>query len=175
MAITNQERIGKAMELLREGLVPFVEREMLRPGPNLSQREKRLKGIAREAKLTNKPLLEWDVSGLLRLMSESWYEAFASALGYAEQALVTELRGVRNDWAHQKPFTSDNTDRALDSMARLLTAVSAAQADEVTKMRLELRRLVYDEQALVTELRGVRNDWAHQKPFTGENTDRALD
>jgi predicted AAA+ superfamily ATPase len=31
-------------------------------------------------------------------------------------------------------------------MARLLTAISAAEADEVTKMRLELRRLVYDEQ-----------------------------
>ena len=27
MAITNQERIGKAMELLRAGLCPFVERE----------------------------------------------------------------------------------------------------------------------------------------------------
>ena len=44
MALTNQERVAKAMELLREGLVPFVEREMLRPGPNLDQREKRLKG-----------------------------------------------------------------------------------------------------------------------------------
>lgn len=28
MAITNQERVGKAMELLRAGLAPFVEREM---------------------------------------------------------------------------------------------------------------------------------------------------
>jgi len=28
MAITNQERVGKAMELLRDGLRPFVEREM---------------------------------------------------------------------------------------------------------------------------------------------------
>jgi len=27
MAITNQERVGKAMELLRAGLAPFVERE----------------------------------------------------------------------------------------------------------------------------------------------------
>lgn len=27
MAITNQERVGKAMELLRQGLAPFVERE----------------------------------------------------------------------------------------------------------------------------------------------------
>ena len=146
MAITNHERVGKAMELLRTGLAPFVEREILRPGPNLNQREKRFRGIAKEARLTDKPLSEWDVAGLLRLMSESWYEAFASTLGYGEQALVTELRGVRNDWAHQKPLTSDNTDRALDSMARLLTAISAAEADEVTQMRLELRRLVYDEQ-----------------------------
>ena len=27
MAITNQERVGKAMDLLRAGLSPFVERE----------------------------------------------------------------------------------------------------------------------------------------------------
>ncbi len=27
MAITNQERVGKAMELLKAGLAPFVERE----------------------------------------------------------------------------------------------------------------------------------------------------
>jgi len=27
MAITNQERIGKAMDLLRQGLAPFVDRE----------------------------------------------------------------------------------------------------------------------------------------------------
>ena len=28
MAITNHERVGKALELLRDGLQPFVEREM---------------------------------------------------------------------------------------------------------------------------------------------------
>jgi hypothetical protein len=27
MAITNQERVGKAMELLRTGIAPFIERE----------------------------------------------------------------------------------------------------------------------------------------------------
>ena len=27
MALSNQERVGKAMELLRAGLAPFVERE----------------------------------------------------------------------------------------------------------------------------------------------------
>ena len=28
MAITNQERVGKALELLKAGLGPFVEREL---------------------------------------------------------------------------------------------------------------------------------------------------
>ena len=28
MAITNHERVGKAMELLKDGLGPFVEREL---------------------------------------------------------------------------------------------------------------------------------------------------
>jgi hypothetical protein len=50
-------------------------------------------------------------------------------------------------WAHQEPFTGDDTDRALDSIARLLTAVSAPQADELNKMKMELRRLIFEEQA----------------------------
>ena len=28
MAVTNQERIGKMLDLLKEGLTPFVEREL---------------------------------------------------------------------------------------------------------------------------------------------------
>jgi hypothetical protein len=28
MAITNKERVGRALDLLKEGLYPFVEREM---------------------------------------------------------------------------------------------------------------------------------------------------
>src|SRR5690606_4490212 len=47
---------------------------------------------------------------------------------------------------HQESFSSDDADRALDSVARLLSAVSAPEADAVTKMKLELRRLVYEEQ-----------------------------
>ena len=146
MAITNHERINKAMELLRAGLAPFVEREMLQPGPTLTQRQAKIDSIAKFTGFTGKPFSEWDAGGVLRLMGESWSDAFGHTLGYAEQALVTELRGVRNDWAHQKSFTSNDTDRALDSMARLLTAVSAPQADEVNKMKFELRRLTFDEQ-----------------------------
>src|SRR6185437_3720709 len=44
------------------------------------------------------------------------------------------------------PFSSDDADRALDSMGRLLAAIAAPQADEIGKMKMELRRLIFDEQ-----------------------------
>src|SRR4029450_9901916 len=85
-------------------------------------------------------------AGLLKLMWETWKDVFGRTLGRAERSLVQELRDWRNKWAHQEPFSSDDADRALDSIARLLTAVSAPQADDVDRMKRELRRLIFDEQ-----------------------------
>jgi len=145
MALTNQERVGKAMELLRQGLAPFAEREF----KNLHKAQgpaEALRYMGEDRLLAKKPLAEWDVAALLKLMWESWNEVFGKTLGRAERSLVQELRDWRNKWAHQEPFSSDDADRALDSMTRLLTAVSAPQADEVGKMKMELRRLTFDEQ-----------------------------
>src|SRR5215510_5504129 len=89
---------------------------------------------------------EWDSAALLRLMWEAWNDVFRNILGQAERTLVSELRDVRNKWAHQNPFSSDDADRGLDSAERLLTAVSAPQADDVRKMKIELRWTVFDEQ-----------------------------
>ena len=70
----------------------------------------------------------------------------AARLGPAERSLVSELRDLRNKWAHQQTFSSDDAYRALDSAGRLLTAVSAPQSDEIEKMKMELLRLRFDEQ-----------------------------
>lgn len=145
MAITNQERVGKAMELLRQGLAPFAEREFR----NVHKEQvgaAALRHMGDDRLLTKKPIPDWDVAALLKLMWEAWNEVFGRTLGRAERSLVQELRDWRNKWAHQEPFSSDDADRALDSMARLLTAVSAPQADDVAKMKVELRRLMFDEQ-----------------------------
>jgi len=41
MALTNRERIGKALELLREGLMPYLQREMeAQYGPEWIERAK---------------------------------------------------------------------------------------------------------------------------------------
>ncbi len=146
MAVTNQERVGKAMELLRAGLAPFVEREVQSAIKAGTVRMDAVRRFAEDPILSNKPIEQWDVAGLLKLMWETWNDVFRRTLGFAERSLVSELRDVRNKWAHQEPFSSDDTDRALDSMNRLLAAISAPQADEVGKMKMELRRLVFDEQ-----------------------------
>jgi predicted AAA+ superfamily ATPase len=53
---------------------------------------------------------------------------------------------VRNKWAHQQTFSSDDAYRALDSTGRLLTAVSAPESQEADKLKMELLRVRFDEQ-----------------------------
>jgi predicted AAA+ superfamily ATPase len=146
MAITNQERVGKAMDLLRQGLAPFIEREVQSAVKAGSVRMEAVRRFAEDPNLGKKPVAQWDSAGLLKLMWETWNDVFGRTLGRAERSLVQELRDWRNKWAHQEPFSSDDADRALDSMTRLLAAVSAPQADEIGRMKMELRRLVFDEQ-----------------------------
>jgi hypothetical protein len=146
MAITNHERVGKAMDLLRAGLAPFVEREVQAAAKTGTVRIDAVQRFAEDPLLGKRPIAQWDVAGLLRLMWETWNEVFGRTLGRAERSLVQELRDWRNKWAHQEPFSSRDAERAMDSMVRLLTAVSAKEADEVDRMMMELRRLTIEEQ-----------------------------
>ena len=155
MAITNQERVGKALELLKAGLGPFVERELQNKIKARVVHMDTIRRFADDPHLTDKPVDQWDVAALLKLMWETWNDVFRTVLGRAERSLVNEIRDQRNKWAHQDSFSSDDADRTLDSIARLLTAVSASQADEVNRMKTELRRLVFEEQARSERRRGA--------------------
>src|SRR5437899_5214994 len=146
MATTNRERVGKALDLLKAGLGPFVEREFknLYGDQALAEAQKLMMSERLDA---NRPFAAWDAAVLLRLMWEAWNSVFRRILGQAERTLVSELRDVRNRWAHQEAFSTDDAYRALDSIVRLLQAVSAPEADEVEKQKQELLRVRFDEQA----------------------------
>ena len=147
MAITNRERVGKAMDLLRDGLGPFAQREFSNEfGPKDALAGAQSYFHHGSLLSTGGALTDWDSAALLRLMTFAWKDVFQHTLGHSERSLVGELWDWRNKWAHQHRFSSDDAERALDSAARLLTAISASQADEVAQMRLELRSLVIDEQ-----------------------------
>lgn len=171
MAITNHERVGKALDLLREGLTPFVEREMKAQHQQLWFEElKSAVSPAQASLFGSEDDPKWDIAAVLAVMWNRWRETFGRTLGRAERSMVQELRDIRNLWAHQQTFSSDDADRALDSAERLLMAVSAPQAEEVRKMKLDLRRLVFDEQvrgerrkstglALESTVTGVLKPW----------------
>jgi predicted AAA+ superfamily ATPase len=146
MAITNHERVGKALEIFRNGIAPYVDREVKSAVQSGALSPQAVKGFLDDPMLADKPIGQFDVSALMKLMWDTWNDVFRRTLSFAQRSLVSEVRTFRNDWAHQRPFSSDDTDRALDSMERLLTAVSAAEAEDVRRMKIELRRLVADEQ-----------------------------
>ena len=146
MAVTNRDRVGSAMDALKAGLVPFISREFINHHRGRSPAV--LQQVLGESVVDAKRhLAGLDVAGLLRVMWESWNEVYRDALGRAERSLVSELREVRNRWAHQEAFSSDDAYRALDSTHRLLTAVSASETAEVESMKMELLRVRFDEQA----------------------------
>jgi hypothetical protein len=145
MAITNHDRVGKALELLKTGMAPFVEREF--QNAYKSDAKSQAESLLGEDRLlANKSISDWDVAALLRLMWEGWRGVFRRTLGNAERSLLSELREHRNKWAHQENFSSDDAYRALDSAGRLLAAVSAPQAQDIENMKMELLRVRFDEQ-----------------------------
>jgi len=156
VAITNHERVGKMLDLLRDGLRPFIERELKAQYQQLWLEE--VRATLSHQQLTfagteDKP--HWDIAAILAVMWNQWNEVFRKTLGQAERTLVSELRDTRNKWAHQRPFSTDDAYRALDSAARLLAAVSAPEADEVEKMKMELLRVRFDEQVRTEKRRSA--------------------
>jgi predicted AAA+ superfamily ATPase len=148
MAISNHERVGKAMELLREGLAPFVERELKTEYGEQTWFEETKRTLTQQqlkfVQKKGKP--EWDVAMLLTVLWNNWEKVFRKTLGRAERSFVSELGDTRNKWAHQQAFSTDDAYRVLDSIGRLLTAVSAPQSADLEKMKMELLRLRFDEQ-----------------------------
>src|SRR6266700_5296759 len=147
MAQSNHERVGKALEILNTGLKPFVEREMLAKYGTRWQYEA-VRSLREQHFSDDGQNVHLDTQGLLLIMWDQWHEVFKNVLGHAERSLVSELREARNKWAHKEAFSTDDAYRTLDSVQRLLSAVSAAsQAGEVERQRQELLRLRFDEQA----------------------------
>ncbi len=144
--MTNHERAGRALELLRQGLGPFVEREVRHALEHGALSPEALRRFLEDPLLAQKEIASWDAAGLLKLMWDTWNEVFRRTLGAAERTLVSELREWRRRWAHQEPFSSDDAYRVLDSAARLLAAISAPQVAELERMKMELLRVRFDEQ-----------------------------
>jgi len=138
MALSNYDRVGKTMEILKKGLAPFVEREVYARLSAKDAEEMIADFADADRKLAGKSIDRWDVAALLNFMWIKWNEIYSRTLGNAERSLLSELRENRNKWAHQDTFTTDDAYRVLDSASRLLTAFSAPEAEEIERSKNEL-------------------------------------
>ena len=146
MALTTKERIGRGLELVREGLIPFVESRLKE---HFKDQWKQRLTDSRSQRVKPDGTVEWDTYRVLKALEEYWKLLFdRPPLGKAERNFVGELGDWRNRHAHDSVFTSDDVYRALDTGQRLLQAVGAsAQAAAIGELKVDNQRTVDQERA----------------------------
>ena len=144
MAKSARQAVFEGMELLPKGLQPFViQRLEAAMGKGWPQDV-----ISRfpEWRAEQNGKFNLDTQKLLKILERLWNDAFRDVLDRSHRSMVNELVEVRNKLAHDGKFSYDDAERALDSMRRLLEAVSAGQsADEISKMRDTILRTKFSE------------------------------
>lgn len=152
MAKSNVEIVTIGLDVLLKELSPYVLRSLkTKYGDrwwNVAVRDN-LRGSvaadARYAQMTDEQRFELlDVQALLTIMSNAWNDVFQEELGYTGRSYVSELREVRNSWAHQRSFTPEDAFRALDTIDRLLTMTGAKGQEEIKKLSQELLRARFE-------------------------------
>jgi predicted AAA+ superfamily ATPase len=160
MAISNRDRVSKGFDVLAAGLMSFVDRQMSSATEGIGvhwvevieKRDETKNGI-------KKNYVKEDPAVQLKVITEEW-RVFAKVLSRAQQSLASELREVRNSWAHNKKFDNDDTYRILDTMERLLIAAGApSEAETIRQLRQDHQRLVFEtetKKAILGSDNGVR-------------------
>ena len=125
MAKSNRERVGTALDLFVDGMMPFVERELeSRHGDQWKQKVAEILGTGQggrgAASGGRQRVLSWDTGAIVDVIQAEWQHLFRKKLGKAERSMLFEIKEVRNAWAHQESFSTDDTYRAVDTMHRVL-------------------------------------------------------
>jgi uncharacterized protein len=148
MAISNHDRIGKALEVFDKGLAPYVEREMKTHfGDEWQEKVRENLNDHLFQMNAQTELLSWDTSALVSTILGYWQEVFSKTLGNSDRSLVFEIKDARNKWAHRNTISVDDAYRAIDSMQRLLAAVTAPEAEELDNQKHQIMRQRYEAQS----------------------------
>jgi predicted AAA+ superfamily ATPase len=152
MATSNIENVGKGLQVLRAGLAPYMMRELQSKFKEhwwTAAVENTLTGVIGREGLSGAGTPEerferLDVQALLVIMWEIWNDVFRDQLGHTGRSYVSELREVRNRWAHQQGFSLEDTHRALDTMKRLLEMISAPEQEQLRTLSRDLLRQQFE-------------------------------
>jgi len=143
---SNPERIGGALNILKQALRPYVEQQLRTTyGEHwILEVENSVRG-AFKSKVSLSHPNDWDTQAILAIMWNNWNRVFGNTLGKIERNYISELQEVRNKWAHQRPFNNENTFRALGTMEQLLVAISAKHVDDIPRLKDEVFQLLVKE------------------------------
>jgi predicted AAA+ superfamily ATPase len=137
MALSNRDRVGKALELLGRAFGPYVDRRMSKGSP-----------MGGNWKATYADVnVDEDPSAQITVVLDNWQAVFRHELRTTGRNLIGEVREWRNKWAHNEPFSHDDAYRSLDTIERLLTAIDAPEEAEVGAAKSDLMRQRLDSEA----------------------------
>ncbi len=159
MALSNRDRLSKALDLFTESYRVWVGQQLQGKfgDDGIAQAQEFIKQAARPGAFVPQNPDEWDVQCILNIIFSMWRTYFREVLGSQENSMLHELQTIRNEWAHQKAFNTNDTLRALDTVARLLKAVSAHNAaSEVEKLHGDVMRTRFAEMQRVATTRAQR-------------------
>ncbi|MGC3994522.1 MAG: Swt1 family HEPN domain-containing protein [Propionicimonas sp.] len=144
MAVSNRDRIGQMFEAMAPALDAFIA-DCVPTSPGIPTWVDVLRRKDEANGITGKAYDRLDPQAQLRMLTEAW-RSFDGRLGRVHSSYASELRDIRNSWAHNAPFSDDDAYRALDTAERLLAAINAPEAAEkVRGIRLNLRRVTAEK------------------------------
>jgi predicted AAA+ superfamily ATPase len=153
MALSNRQRIEQGLDELKSALLPFVEEILTEAAKGPRKDEVRLAVEECEVRVVDgKP--HWDTQALLRMMIKLWGSLFTHRFPQTERSrmrsLVGEANDIRNRYAHEMPFSYDDTYRDLDTLGRVAEAIGAdASAGRLRQMAKTVMRVQFQEEARV--------------------------
>ena len=151
MAVTNHERVGKALTLVRDAIRPEVEQTWR--GQFGHQWVQQVSGRIHHHGIPSSPD---DLAFLLRGMDATWDQFFRHTQSRSTRSYLHLLWKARNEWAHTKRFSSDETLRILDHCEMMLVAFQSGEAAaEVQELKRTLLRQVYSEERRTAERRAA--------------------
>ncbi|MGN6221885.1 MAG: DUF3320 domain-containing protein [Microbacterium sp.] len=135
-----RDHVEEALDALSDGLSPVVAERFRELAPEVKDWTEILERKDRQAGRSFARYNPRDLSLILRAFTESFGSLgypFAGLLGRQAQNWASELRNVRNKWAHNEEFSIAETYRALDSAEMLLRGLRAeTQADRLRELKV---------------------------------------
>lgn len=140
MALSNRDLVGKMLDELAGPLHEFLDARLGSNWIEVVRSKERASGA--DASRTYNPMDPQEQLKAITMGASILKKTMLrDGMGHNVVNYASELRAVRNGWAHHNAFTADEALRALDTGARLLALIGAKpEANRVRHYHRELNR-----------------------------------